>query len=415
MTSTRVRDMTASSALAGTEKFYADNGTTDVYVTSNQIATFIGGREQLTGDRDYYVDVTLGSDSNDGRASGAGGAFETIQKAIDVVCDTLDLQGYDVVINIAAGTYPGEIALRRYVGGTGTPDLLVGYDGGGETQLPYNNANVTLRGVSGTILAGLASPVLNRVLRCDGVTTPWFLDRLEFNPAAASQDAISVSGGSCLLLGEVTFHAPISYCIYITNNSAVIVQEYSDIIFPGGIYGYFVNATRGSIFFMHEHCTIDVQGASDWDANFLGAEFNAQVFLYRMDGFTITGAQTGRRWFTAMGGEITVHFNTGGLQDPNSVLPGNTAGSHVGSWGGINGRQKYMGLNVGTSSSNMPANNALGLDGVTVTSLTSVPYAGQVSYVTDATTTTVATTVVGGSTCKVLVWYNGANWRIFAN
>jgi hypothetical protein len=40
MTSERVRDMPASGALTGPEKFYADNGALDVYVTANQIKTF---------------------------------------------------------------------------------------------------------------------------------------------------------------------------------------------------------------------------------------------------------------------------------------------------------------------------------------------------------------------------------------
>lgn len=42
MVSQRVRDMTASGALVGTEKFYADNGATNVYVTSSQIKDFTG-------------------------------------------------------------------------------------------------------------------------------------------------------------------------------------------------------------------------------------------------------------------------------------------------------------------------------------------------------------------------------------
>jgi hypothetical protein len=42
MVSRRVRDMTAAGALTGTEKFYADDGSNDVYVTAQQIKTFSG-------------------------------------------------------------------------------------------------------------------------------------------------------------------------------------------------------------------------------------------------------------------------------------------------------------------------------------------------------------------------------------
>lgn len=57
----------------------------------------------LTANRTYYVDVTNGDDGNAGTSSGAG-AWQTLQKAADVMA-TLYLNGYDVTVNVASGTY----------------------------------------------------------------------------------------------------------------------------------------------------------------------------------------------------------------------------------------------------------------------------------------------------------------------
>ena len=62
-----------------------------------------GARELLTANRTYYV-RTDGSDSNNGLANTSGGAFLTIQKAIDTAA-ALDLSVYNVTIQLADGTY----------------------------------------------------------------------------------------------------------------------------------------------------------------------------------------------------------------------------------------------------------------------------------------------------------------------
>jgi len=94
--------------------------------------------EKLSGNRTYYV-LTTGSDSNTGLVNSAGGAFLTIQKAINVAYG-LDFNGFIVTIQVGAGTYAGSITFTGPFLGTGATGYL---------QLTGDNttpANVVLSG-----------------------------------------------------------------------------------------------------------------------------------------------------------------------------------------------------------------------------------------------------------------------------
>jgi len=73
-----------------------------------------GGREVLAASRTYYV-RSDGNDANTGLANNSGGAFLTIQKAVNVAA-SLDISIYNVTIQIGVtGTYVGAI-LKAPVG-----------------------------------------------------------------------------------------------------------------------------------------------------------------------------------------------------------------------------------------------------------------------------------------------------------
>lgn len=73
-----------------------------------------GGREVLTADRTYYV-RTDGDDNNDGLSDTSGGAFRTIQRAIDASA-ALDTSIYNVTISVGSGTYTEPLVLKDPVG-----------------------------------------------------------------------------------------------------------------------------------------------------------------------------------------------------------------------------------------------------------------------------------------------------------
>lgn len=114
--SKKISDLTsATTPLAGTELVEIVQGGTSKKVAASYLVGAAGAREVLGANRTYYV-RTDGSDSNDGLANTSGGAFLTIQKAINVVSGTLDVANYDVTVQVADGTYTGAIVGKKLVG-----------------------------------------------------------------------------------------------------------------------------------------------------------------------------------------------------------------------------------------------------------------------------------------------------------
>lgn len=104
------------------------SGSAEVFITA-AAEDLVSKRESLTTSRTYYV-RTDGSDSNTGLVNSSGGAFLTIQKAIDTSC-ALDCGTNTVTIQVGAGTYTAGITLKPFVG-SGAMTLT------GDTTTPSN-------------------------------------------------------------------------------------------------------------------------------------------------------------------------------------------------------------------------------------------------------------------------------------
>ena len=127
-------------------------------------------REKLTSGRTYYV-RTDGADSNSGLTNTAGGAFLTIQKAVDV-CAALDFNGFSATVQVGDGTWTAPATVSSTVSGVltiagnaTTPDNVLWSLSSGScltasgpgVRVVVKDMKLQTSGVSGVVSSGRAS------------------------------------------------------------------------------------------------------------------------------------------------------------------------------------------------------------------------------------------------------------------
>lgn len=203
-----------------------------------------GPREVLTANRSYYV-RTDGSDSNNGLANTSGGAFLTIQKAVDTAC-ALDLSIYNVTINVADGTYSGGIALKPYlgtgpitiVGNTSTPGNCLLKGTGSRISAESTFATYQMRGFETQTVTSGNSIALSGI----GILQ---LNNWRFGACAGSHLRIdngarlNCKSGSFTISGSASYFAIGGYSATIDFNSATITLDAS-VTFTATAYAQYM-------------------------------------------------------------------------------------------------------------------------------------------------------------------------------
>ena len=255
-------------------------------------------RELLTAARTYYV-RTDGNDSNNGLANTAGGAFLTIQKAIDTVA-TLDNGGFDVTIQVGAGTYVANNILKSFVGSG-----IVNITGAGDTTV---------------IAPNVTGPCFGDSIGSGGWLGIYDITSMKLAPTAASCWGIgSIWGaGGLAYFGNINFafagasgqHLAVGRGGFVGNKD----RNYTITNGGASIYAHVTAADGGQI--RAQSCTVTLSGTPSFTTAFALADRGGTILT---NSNTYSGSATGPRYnaFRA-GGVLTFGGET--------YLPGNSAG-----------------------------------------------------------------------------------------
>ena len=263
--------------------------TTKTLVTDGTNTSWSARREVLTAARTYYV-RTDGSDSNTGLTNTAGGAFLTIQKAVDVASN-LDNGGFDVTIQVADGTYTSGTILKTFIG----------------------SGKIFIQGNSTTPANVLISTTGVDCFSANGVLGIYQLKDMKITSTTAGY-GINATQKSVVEFTNMNFGtlAAGRYHVYSTNDASIYCKGNYTI---SGNAAAHVCAYSG--FIGIQNVTITITGTPAFSTAFAYMHNGAIVYLNTN---TFSGSATGQRYNVSENSILTT--NGGGA----SYLPGNSAG-----------------------------------------------------------------------------------------
>ena len=250
----------------------------------------IPAREVLSANRTYYV-RTDGSNSNNGLANTSGGAFLTLQKALDVAA-TIDFSGYAVTIQIADGTYTASTIIPRMVGQAGRSSLVI--KGNNSTPANVVLTQATSFGATVTVPQGTAVTIK------------------DLQVVATNGYSFYNLGGE-LAYQNIDFGTAGQYHVFAEGGFTTASGNYT---ISGNAISHFVAAASGA-YIKVQSVTITASGSRAF-TNFANAQQGGTLIS---NGCTFSGTFTGVRYSATMNGQIQTYG--GGA----SYFPGNSAGS----------------------------------------------------------------------------------------
>ncbi|CAI2935736.1 DUF2793 domain-containing protein [Aminobacter niigataensis] len=248
----------------------------------------VAKRHVRTANRSYFV-RTDGSDGNNGLANTSGGAFLTIQKALNAAA-SLDMAGFTVTIQVADGTYSDAIIVPAMTGQAGPSALVIAGNGGTPANVIVSTSNAN----------AISAPA----------GTGCLIKDMEVR-TTASGFGLDADGGT-LRFQNVRFGACAQAHILCQNNGAATATGSYAI---SGASPMHWSAQTGGIV-NTEGRTVTLAGTPAFATAFASCQHGEIACA----GMTFSGAATGTRYGTTLNGVI----NTAG--GGATYLPGSVAG-----------------------------------------------------------------------------------------
>lgn len=290
VTYAKMQDVSATSRFLG--RITTGSGDPEELTGANAASILVAAgvaREVLTAARTYYV-RSDGNDSNTGLANTSGGAFLTIQKAIDTAAG-LDTSVYDVTTQLGDATRTVAVTLRKLTGaGEG---IIQGNSG--------TPANVVISVTSANAISG--TNVGN-----------WTIKDLKLATTTSGSGIFAQGGATRINFSNLNFGAIATH--QISANKGATVVATGNYAISGAAYTHAVGELMGNIDI--SGVTVTISGTPAFGGAFALATTLGAVRAWSN---TFSGSATGPRYSAVANG--VVDTNGGGA----TYLPGNVGGS----------------------------------------------------------------------------------------
>jgi hypothetical protein len=236
--------------------------------TGNTGATGAGStQEVLSANRTYYV-RTDGNDSNTGLVDSAGGAFLTIQRAVNVIA-ALNTAGFNVDVQVKDGTFTGNVSLKNVTGYSSPGSLIIH----GNLATP---ANVLISTVSHAFTA-------------DAIQSVWDIKDLKITTTSSGRGLNATNGGS-IRYGNLDFGSCANSYHAIADNGGFL-SCLSNYVITGGARTHIAADNGGRHYCFGK--TVTITGTPAFTSCFAECIGLAYMLAYSN---TYSGSATGKRF-----------------------------------------------------------------------------------------------------------------------